>query len=448
MKSEFEIGTSYLVVGETRLAVLHLRNAFHQNPGDYRVRYNYAVALCMSGCRQEALDVAFELPKLYPLLARGYALSALMLETNERFGEATRYYRAAHLLAPHDATICYLLGRDQLVREEGHAGGCLSESISETPRLPLPEMTALAVAGVIEELNQNGSHTPPRVLCGAPMIAGCYVGQPPRNQSRRKHEWEQPKSCEIEIHEAANFIRQSHSVVAITGAGISSPSGLRTRKELWRDFDRDEAVSVWRARESPQTIWTVIKEFIGEGGQLPNRAHHALFDIPNLAGIITQNVDGLHQLAQSSSRNSCPILEIHGTLDRTYCWNCNAAGGSCLDILKSQVQFPPVCRHCGDQLRPDVVLFGEAVKQDTLLAAKRLVTSADVVLVVGCAMDVAPASEFPRLAAASGAVVLEFKRSFSRLSRTLTTHLVKGCAAVTLPAVIKSIHQQQRANRS
>lgn len=448
-KNEFQLGTELLVAGNIRLAVTHLQQAHQDSPSDFRVRYNYVVALCMSGLRRKALALATELPVQQPLMARGYALLGLMFEINERFGEASSYYRAAHLLDPVDAKICALLGRDRLMREGASETQLLAQSISRKTERALPQLTALAVAGVLEDLKQSGVKVDSdRVLCGHPMGIDCFVARTPSIRSLQKTEWSKPNSKVIDIRQAADIVFNSRSVVAITGAGISSPSGLSTRKELWQIFDRDEAVSVWRARESPHVLWDAIKEFLGSGGHQPNQAHHALFNIPNLNGIVTQNVDGLHQLAQQATRDRCPILELHGTLDRTYCWNCNACAESCFELIQSSDKLPPVCTSCGGQLRPDVVLFGETVQRKLLVASKKMVKAADVVLVVGCAMDVAPASELPRLAAASGAVIIELKRNFSRLSRTLTTNLLRGCASETLPALVKRIqylHESRRA---
>lgn len=219
-------------------------------------------------------------------------------------------------------------------------------------------------------------------------------------------------------------------IVALTGAGISAASGLQTRKQLWQRFARDEAVSAVRFHADPRTLWSVIAEFWGDRRPQPNPAHLALARLPNLLGVISQNVDELHQAAAVDP--SSPILELHGSLLRTRCTACDAFGPPATTLPRDESGLPPPCP-CGGPLRPDVVLFGERVPSRVLAAAARLVVQADMLLVVGCAMDVSPASELPVLAALAGATVVEIKRQPSRLSEMVQVHHIAGAAEDVLP---------------
>lgn len=220
-------------------------------------------------------------------------------------------------------------------------------------------------------------------------------------------------------------------VVALTGAGISAASGLQTRKHLWRHFARDEAVSIVRFHADPRPLWTVIAEFWGERTPQPNPAHHALARLPGLLGVVTQNVDGLHQAADPTT----PVHELHGSLLRTTCLTCGAAGPPAIRLPRDAAGLPPPCP-CGGHLRPDVVLFGERVPAATLAPAAALVAQCELLLVIGCAMDVSPASELPVLAALAGARIVEIKRRPSRLADIVHAHHIAGPAESVLPALL------------
>jgi len=221
-------------------------------------------------------------------------------------------------------------------------------------------------------------------------------------------------------------------IVALTGAGISAASGLQTRKQLWRRFSRDDAVSAVRFNRDPRTLWTVIGEFWGDRTPAPNPAHSALARLPGLLGVVTQNVDELHQAAAVAAGVATPIHELHGSLLRTRCTACARLGPPAPGLPRDAGGLPPPCP-CGGSLRPDVVLFGERVPARTLAAAAALVTQAELLLVIGCAMDVSPASELPILAALAGARVVEIKRQPSHLSAMVHVHHVAGAAEDVLP---------------
>ncbi len=227
-------------------------------------------------------------------------------------------------------------------------------------------------------------------------------------------------------------LRGGPRIAALTGAGISAASGLQTRKQLWQQFSRDEAVSAVRFHADPRGLWAVIAEFWGDRTPTPNAAHHAVARLPGLVGVVTQNVDGLHQAAAVSS---APVLELHGSLLRTCCSACAAIGPPAPGLARDPERLPPACA-CGGRLRPDVVLFGERVPARVLAEAAALVTRVDLLLVIGCAMDVSPASELPVLAALAGAQVVEIKRAPSRLSEVVPVHHVAGAAEDVLPALL------------
>jgi NAD-dependent deacetylase len=269
------------------------------------------------------------------------------------------------------------------------------------------------------------------------------------------------------VEKCADILQASKRVVVLSGAGLSKASGLVTRKELWQDYSRDSAVSVWRFQENPTVLWGVIKEFLGAPStrstgrwHFPNAAHTAINSMHtrfgNVAGILTQNVDELHQHAVLSAdfdasggvitdpashlrsitreRMPFPIVELHGSLFRTMCHTCGAPNtASCHEIISDS--HPNLqCAHClTHSIRPDVVLFGEAVHRHHMQAAWDMAAAADCMLVVGCAMDVAPAVDLPRVAKQGGAVIIEINPTPSQLTHTLGTRFLAGAAEVVLP---------------
>jgi NAD-dependent deacetylase len=221
-----------------------------------------------------------------------------------------------------------------------------------------------------------------------------------------------------------DHVARARAIVVLTGAGLSRASGLETRKELWQRFVRDDAVSAVRFRESPEVLWQVVRAFWGESDHPPNAAHLAIARLPSLSAIVTQNVDSLHQPAADAAGRTTEILELHGTLMRTRCVACAREHGDATVLARRDV-LPPTCA-CGGVIRPDVVLFGERARH--LERAIARVEQADLVIVVGCAMDVSPASELPVLASRAGATIIEIKRTPSRLCQMIPVLHVGGPA--------------------
>jgi NAD-dependent deacetylase len=192
----------------------------------------------------------------------------------------------------------------------------------------------------------------------------------------------------------------STHVVALTGSGISVLSGLRPHQDLWQDptWNRDLCVSSVGFAEKPEALWHLVQSFLSDAGPqfqpIPNACHHALAALQKqglLQGIVTQNVDGLHQKAGSGN-----VIELHGSLcNRTYCRECGIIHEPPASWLRrSNVALPPKCASCDGIVRPDVVLFGETVPDAMYTAAKQLLEPCDLLLVLGTACDVAPSSLF------------------------------------------------------
>lgn len=207
----------------------------------------------------------------------------------------------------------------------------------------------------------------------------------------------------------AQLLHHSQYAVCVTGSGLSVESGLRTRQDLWNDplWNRDKCVSVSGFHQSPEDLWKLVQSFLSDVPNYvpePNRNHHMLASLEVAGvlngGIITQNVDELHQRAGSKR-----VIELHGSLNRVVCNGCGQFHGtSAAHWLVANV-LPPQCPLCRHVLRPDVVLFGEMVPRPHYEAASNLLSRSDLVLVLGTACDVAPTSDLINLA--NNAVLFE-----------------------------------------
>ena len=211
------------------------------------------------------------------------------------------------------------------------------------------------------------------------------------------------------MSELAGLIRSAGSVVALTGAGISVPSGIPDFRSpgtgLWANVDPMEVahISVWQ--RDPARFWGFYGErFAILDGKKPNGAHRALAELEamgRLDALITQNIDGLHAAAGSAD----PI-EVHGSIATASCLACGASY-ELHDVRQRAEADPegiPRCA-CGQPLKPDVVLFGELLPEAAIARAYELAAGADLLLCVGSSLEVWPVAELPQVTLDAGGAV-------------------------------------------
>ncbi len=205
------------------------------------------------------------------------------------------------------------------------------------------------------------------------------------------------------IEKAVALIAESRWPVAFTGAGASVESGIpdfRSASGLWLRFDPLEYGTIGAFRKNPRKIWSMLEELLAMTEAQPNPGHAALARMEEwgfLKGIITQNIDGLHQKA--GSRN---VVEFHGTLDRLVCIGC----GRTYRTSGTLEEIPPACRACSRILKPDVVFFDEPIPRAVIEAADKMINRADLVMVAGTSCNVMPAATIPlRIREAGGQVI-------------------------------------------
>lgn len=242
------------------------------------------------------------------------------------------------------------------------------------------------------------------------------------------------------LEQAATALSRARHAVAFTGAGISVPSGIpdfRSPGGLWSRYDPQEVASIGALKGNPRRVWEFLVEAMDFFGHArPNPAHLALADMERagrIKGVITQNIDGLHQAAGSRE-----VIEFHGGCENFYCMLCKTPFPAA-DARKVQKDALPWRCPCGGVVRPDVVFFGEGIPAAAMQAAQRHAFSADFVLIVGTSGEVAPANQIPMQIQHGGGVVVEINLG-PTLYRNVTDIRFDAPAEKVLPLLASRTH--------
>ena len=237
------------------------------------------------------------------------------------------------------------------------------------------------------------------------------------------------------VERVAASLRRAKSVVVFTGAGVSAESGLPTFRSgqdaMWRTEDvRNFAYPDGYRRHAPRSWEWYAHRAAAAARAEPNAAHRAIAEMERHVNeflLVTQNIDGLHQRA--GSRN---VLELHGSLRRTRCFDCDAVS------TWPEPLTPPVCEACGGLRRPDVVFFEEDLPPGAMQRAQASATRCDMLIAVGTSNLVWPATEVPRYAIRAGADVLIVNPDMEgQPSGMKVSHLV-GAAGEILPRLVRA----------
>jgi NAD-dependent deacetylase len=234
-----------------------------------------------------------------------------------------------------------------------------------------------------------------------------------------------------------NSLRSAQYVVALTGAGVSAESGIPTFRDaqtgLWAQYRPEDLATPEAFERNPKLVWdwyTWRHELVDRSQ--PNPGHYALAQlrrhVPRFT-LITQNVDGFHQLAGSTN-----VIELHGNLARVKCSREDEVS----DRWEDTGETPPRCPRCGAYLRPDVVWFGEVLPRGALEAAVQAATDCDFFFSIGTSGLVEPAASLARMALQRGAKVAEVNATMTPLTMS-ATFLLRGAAGQILPELIKAV---------
>jgi NAD-dependent deacetylase len=210
------------------------------------------------------------------------------------------------------------------------------------------------------------------------------------------------------VERLAELLGRSRRAVALTGAGVSVPSGIPDFRTpgtgLWAVVDPMEVAHISVFERDPERFWSYYRpRFQALGDKEPNRAHEALAELERrglIEGVITQNIDRLHRAAGSEN-----VIEVHGSIETSSCLECGASFGiEEVDDLFDE-RGVAVCSECGGPVKPDVVLFGELLPEEAMVRATELAEGADLMLCVGSSLAVHPVAGLPQLTLERGGSV-------------------------------------------
>jgi NAD-dependent deacetylase len=208
-----------------------------------------------------------------------------------------------------------------------------------------------------------------------------------------------------DVERLAELLGQSRRAVALTGAGVSVPSGIPDFRTpgtgLWAVVDPMEVAHIDVFEREPERFWSYYRpRFQALGDKEPNRAHEALAELERrglIEGVITQNIDRLHRAAGSEN-----VIEVHGSIETSSCRACGTTFG--LDDVDDlfDARGVAICSACGGAVKPDVVLFGEMLPLAAIERATELAEGADLMLCVGSSLAVHPVAGLPQLTLGRG----------------------------------------------
>ena len=241
---------------------------------------------------------------------------------------------------------------------------------------------------------------------------------------------------------AADLFREAKHVVALTGAGLSTPSGIPDfRSEgtgLWSRDEPLEVASLSTFRTAPERFFKWFRPLASQiFNAEPNPAHRALVDLEthgHLHAVITQNIDALHQKAGSQN-----VVEMHGTMQTLTCSQCyqQVASKNYIQTFVDQGEIPH-CPNCGAVLKPDVILFGEQLPQSAWQDALREARQCDLMLVAGSSLEVLPVAGLPMQALDRGAHLIIVNNTPTYLNVRADVAIHEDVAQI-IPAIVKRI---------
>lgn len=238
----------------------------------------------------------------------------------------------------------------------------------------------------------------------------------------------------------AELVRSRQPCVVLTGAGISTESGIpdfRSPGGLWAEFDPLEYGSIDAFRADPAKVWRFYApRFSVLTDAEPNAAHRALAELERaglVQAVVTQNIDLLHERAGSSE-----VIEVHGSIRESVCPGCGERYGLARVLELLAESGAPACPACGAILKPDVVFFGELLPSDAIDRAFALAASAGLLLVVGSALEVYPVAGLPYETLNAGGAVAIVNRGPTAFDSRATLKIDAG-AGETLDALVSEI---------
>jgi NAD-dependent deacetylase len=238
----------------------------------------------------------------------------------------------------------------------------------------------------------------------------------------------------VSVERLAELVRTRQPCVVLTGAGVSTESGIpdfRSPTGIWTRYDPMEYATIDAFLADPVKVWDFYAKRLDVLGEAePNAGHRAIAELEQrglVRAVITQNVDGLH--ARAGSRE---LVEVHGSLRSTVCLEC----GEHVPMAAAAALLPaPACPRCGRILKPGVVMFGELLPVEAIERAARLAGEANLMLVVGSSLEVHPVASLPDVTLGAGGTLVIVNRGGTPFDARATV-VVDGSAGETLTALL------------
>jgi NAD-dependent deacetylase len=242
-----------------------------------------------------------------------------------------------------------------------------------------------------------------------------------------------------DLEAAAQLLAAARRGVVFTGAGVSTESGIRDFRGpngVWKDHDPYKTSSIQAFLDDPSLYWSISRERWESYRQArPNAGHYAVAameEAGHVAGVVTQNTDGLH--LEAGSRR---VIELHGSGRSVVCLDCGGREPRIDVQARLDRELPPKCRLCGGGfIKPGVVFFGEPLPAEAIQGAYDLAAAADLMLVAGSSLLVYPAADVPLAAVRAGAplvIVNEEATPFDRAARLV----IRGRTGEVLPRLLE-----------
>ena len=240
-----------------------------------------------------------------------------------------------------------------------------------------------------------------------------------------------------DAEQLAELIRSRQPCVVLTGAGVSTESGIpdfRSPTGIWAQYDPMEVASIWAFQRDPGAVWEFYGRRLGVlADARPNDAHLALAELERrslVAAVVTQNIDTLHEQAGSQD-----VVEVHGSIRTASCYVC----GVRVPIGTALGRLPlPTCEACGGTLKPDVVMFGEAMPVRETDRAFALAREAALLLVVGSSLEVYPVAALPEETLGAGGSLAIVNRGPTPYDGSAALK-IDGSAGATLAAALDAL---------
>ncbi len=245
-------------------------------------------------------------------------------------------------------------------------------------------------------------------------------------------------SSQESIKKARELVSKAKRISALTGSGISVDSGIpdfRSEGGLWKRYDPLEFATLESFERNPTKFWTMGKELAETIVKAqPNAAHIALAKLETqgkLSGIITLNIDNLHQSAGSKN-----VIELRGNYLSAHCIDCGSEYfGKNVHERVAQGQIPPKCEQCGGVLKSAAILFGEPLPEEPMTRAVELCKNTDLMIVIGTSLTIYPAAYLPQLAKNEGAKILLVNLDGNNKDNVADI-VIKGRSSDIIPEII------------